>query len=203
MRHVLKTSAFTIGASALLAGCATVPAPLAGNDFAATTPQQAVAQNASGQRVRWGGEIIKVEPRADRTCFEILSRELYDDARPKRRDRSQGRFVACKQGFLDPAEYPAGRDVTVVGAVDGTERHKVGDYDYTFARVDANEVYLWPKRADYPPGYYDPFWGPCYGDPFWGPGWGGCGRWGWGGYWGGPPVVIVRPNPPPPPKTGK
>ena len=183
MRHVLKTSAFAIGASVLLAGCATVPAPLAGNDFAATTPQQAVAQNASGQRVRWGGEIIKVEPRAD---------------------RGQGRFVACKQGFLDPAEYPMGRDVTVVGAIDGSERHKVGDYDYTFAKVDASEVYLWPKRADYPPGYYDPFWGPCYGDPFWGSGWSNCGRWGWGGgYWGGPPVVIVRPNPPPPPKSGK
>ena len=50
------------------------------------------------------------------------------------------------EGFLDPAEYPMGRDVTVVGSVDGTERHKVGDYDYTFAKVDASEVYLWPKR---------------------------------------------------------
>jgi len=207
MRHPLKTSAsaFAIGATALLAGCATVPPQLVGNDFVATTPQQVVASNTDGQRVRWGGEIIKVEPRADRTCFEILSRELYDDARPKRRDRSDGRFIACKQGFFDPADFPAGRDVTVVGSVNGTEHHKVGDYNYTFAKVDAAEVYLWPKRAEYPPGYYDPFWGPCWGDPFWGPGpgWGGCGRWGWGGYWGAPPVVIVRPNPPPTPKSGR
>ncbi len=203
MRH-LKTSAsvFSVAAGALLAGCATVPAPLAGNDFVATTPQQVVASNANGERVRWGGEIIKVEPRADRTCFEILARELYSDARPNRRDKSDGRFIACKQGFFDPAVYAQGRDVTVVGSVNGTERHKVGEYDYTFAKVDATEVYMWPKRSEYPAGYYDPFWGPCWGDPFWGPGWyGGCNRWGWGGYWGGPPVVIVRPNPPP--KPGK
>jgi outer membrane lipoprotein len=194
MRHVLKISVST---AALLAGCASVPAPLAGNDFVATTPQQVVATNATGQRVRWGGEIVRVEPRADRTCFEILSRELYADARPMRRDKSDGRFIACKQGFFDPAVYTAGREMTVVGAVDGSERHKVGEYDYTYAKVDAAEVYMWPKRSAYPPGYYDPFWNPCWSDPFWGPYWAGCGRFGWGGYWGGPPVVIVRPNPAP------
>lgn len=198
MRHAMKTSAFAIGVAATLAGCATIPAPLAGNDFVATTPQQVVAAKADGQRVRWGGEVIKVEPRADRTCFEILARELYSDARPKRRDASEGRFIACKQGFFDPAVYAAGRDVTVVGTVNGTERHKVGDYDYTFAKVDATEIYMWPKRVKYAPGYYDPFWGPCWSDPFWGPGW-GCSRWGWGGYWAPPPVLIVRPNPPPRP----
>ncbi|MBS0591194.1 MAG: Slp family lipoprotein [Proteobacteria bacterium] len=191
-----------IGAFALLGGCATIPAPLTGNDFSTATPQQVVATNADGQRVRWGGEIIRVDPHADRTCFEILSRELYADARPSRRDKSDGRFIACKQGFFDPEVYTRGRDVTVVGSVGGTERRKVGDYDYTFAKVDATEVYMWPKRAAYPPGYTDPFWGPCWGNPFWsGPYWGGCGGLGYGGYWGGPPVVIVRPNPPP--KSGK
>jgi outer membrane lipoprotein len=211
MRQALKTSAsiFAVAAAAALSGCATVPTPLAGNDFAPTTPQQAVAQNLpAGQRVRWGGEIIKVEPRSDRTCFEVLSRELYADARPNRSDKSDGRFLACKTGFYDPALYEQGRDVTVVGTIGESEHHKVGQYDYTYAKVDATEVYLWPKRS-YPPGFYDPYWGPCMGDPFWGPGWygpgwgpgwGGCGRWGWGGgYWGRPVIVA----PPPPPKSGK
>jgi len=203
MRHVTTTIASTlaIAATNLLVGCATVPAPLAGDNFTAVTPQQAAGQNAGGQRVRWGGEIIRVEPRANATCFEILSRELYADARPNRHDHSDGRFIACKQGFYDPAVYAKGRDITVVGAVNGNEKHKVGEYDYTFAKVDADEVYMWPKRT-YATGYYDPFWGPCYGDPFWGPTWGpgwGCG-WG-GGYWGRP-VVIMHPAPPPP-KSGK
>ena len=204
MRPLLKTSvsALALGALALLGGCASIPAPLAGNDFTTTTPQQAVAANAGGQRVRWGGEIIRVEPRSDHTCFEILARELYADARPMRRDKSDGRFIACKAGFFDPEVYVRGRDVTVVGSINGTERHKVGDYDYTFAKVDASEVYMWPKRTEHPPGYANPFWGSCWGDPFWnGPYWGGCGRWGYGGYWPGAPVVIVRPSPPP--KAGK
>jgi outer membrane lipoprotein len=74
--------------------------------------------------------------------------------------------------------YDKGRDITVVGALNGSEKHKVGQYDYTFAKVDADEVYMWPKRVAYPAAYYDPFWGPRLYDPFWGPGWG------WGGYYG-------------------
>lgn len=168
--------------SALLAlsGCVSVPTQLAG-DYPPITPQQAVAQNATGQRVRWGGEIIKVDPKPDATCFEVLSRELYSDARPDRRDGSGGRFIACKQGFFDPAVYTKGRDVTIVGSVTGTEQHPVGDFNYTFARVDANEIYMWPKRGNmaYPYPYYGP-WGPGFYDPFWSP------------WYFTPPIVIVR-----------
>jgi outer membrane lipoprotein len=216
MPNSITTSASicALSAAALLAGCATVPAPLVGTNFASVTPQQAVSGPAnSGQRVRWGGEIIKVDPRADSTCFEILSRELYDDARPNRKDRSDGRFLACKPGFFDPAVYEKGRDITVVGTLSGSEKHKVGQFDYTFAKVAADEVYMWPKRTVYVAGYYDPFYGPCWGDPFWGPGWGpgfgpgwgagwrGCGGFGFG-YWGRPRGVWVAPPAAPPPKAG-
>lgn len=181
MRH----SAFVVALAAALGGCASVPSQLAGENFAPITPQQAAAQGADGQNVRWGGEIIQVEPRADTTCFEVLGRELYGDARPKHRDGSQGRFIACVPGFYDPAEYTKGRQLTITGSVNGSEKHKVGDFDYTFPHVDANQVYLWPKREPldrYP--YYP--WGP-YNDPLWGPYWG---TWGWT-----PPIVIVRPGP--------
>lgn len=179
----MRATAFAIAAALTLGGCATVPAPLAGDNFAALTPEQAASQNASGARVRWGGEIINVEPRADVTCFEVLSRELWPDARPKARDHSDGRFMACSKGFYDPATYPRGRDLTVTGTLNGTERHKVGDYDYTFPLVTADQVYLWPRREyvyTYP--YYG--WGPY--DPFWGP------YGGWGGWWAPPPVIIVH-----------
>jgi len=166
-----------------LGGCATVPAPIAGKDFSAVTPQQAAQQNARGTRVRWGGEIIHVDPKADTTCFEVLSRELYSDARPNRRDSSDGRFIACSKGFYDPAVYAKGRDLTVTGALDGTERKPVGEHEYTYARVDADGVYLWPKREHYPLPYYDPF----YCDPFWGP----CA----GPYFWAPPVVLIRARP--------
>jgi outer membrane lipoprotein len=179
MRQIFAITTF---AALVLGGCATVPAPLAGNDFAPVTPQQAVSQHANNTRVRWGGEIIKVEPKADATCFEVLARGLYSDARPNRHDGSDGRFIACSKGFYDPAVFTKGRDLTIVGQLAGNEQHRVGDYDYTYAHVDADSVYLWPKRQ-YAAGYYNP-WGPYYGDPFFGPA--------WGGWWGPPPIVIVH-----------
>lgn len=185
MSHPVKnaTSIFALGATALLGACASIPAPLAGSNFVQITPQQSISQSPSGQRVRWGGEIIKVEPRADRTCFEILSRDLWRDARPNRHDHSNGRFLACKSGFYDPEIYGRGRDVTVVGALGASEKHKVGKFDYTFAVVAADEIYMWPKRTTFPASYYDP-WSVGFADPFWGPGWGWRGGWGYGGYWG-------------------
>ena len=59
-----------------------------------------------------------------------------------------------------------GRELTVVGTLHGTLSQKVGDYDYTYPRVEADAVYLWPKRVPmqrYSPGFYDPFWGPGFG----------------------------------------
>ena len=164
-------------AAVTVGGCATVPQPIAGKDFATMTPQQAASQNARGERVRWGGEIISVDTKPDSTCFEILSRELYSDARPNGHDASGGRFIACGKGFYDPEVYTKGREMTIVGQVTGTEQHQVGDYNYTYARVDTDGVYLWPHR-DYYYGGYDP-WLYAY-DPFWNP------------WWWGPPVVIVH-----------
>jgi outer membrane lipoprotein len=176
-----------IAVAAALAGCATVPSQIAGEGFAVVSPQQAASQNAHGVRVRWGGEIIKVEPQADVTCFQVLSRNLYSDARPDHhRDESNGRFIACGKGFYDPAVYTEGRDVTVTGSVNGTEQQKVGEYNYTFPRVDADQVYLWSERSYYNYAYDPYWWGPGWG-PYW-PYWG----WGWGYGWYGPTVVVVH-----------
>lgn len=178
-----------LAASAALAGCASVPKPLVG-DYAAVNPQQARDRQLPGERVRWGGEIIRVDPGANVTCFEILGRALADNARPSARDDSQGRFIACRKGFYDPEVFTRGREVTVAGRLDGSERRKVGEYDYFYPRVDADVVYLWPKRSAVV--RYDPY--PWSWDPFWS--YGGFGSW-----WGPPPIVIVRPpHHPPRPK---
>jgi len=176
-----------------LASCASVPTPLQGQ-FASVTPRDAATSGGSGEAVRWGGEIIKVEPKTDQTCFEILARQLDATARPVARDPSGGRFIACRNGFYDPEDFARGRELTVTGRLGGVERGKVGEFDYTYPRVAADTIYLWPKRsmyARYP--YYDPW----YGDPFW---W-GAGPY-WGPYWGGPIIVRPRPIAPPPPPKG-
>ncbi|PWK85359.1 Slp family lipoprotein [Fulvimonas soli] len=181
-------------ATALLTACATVPQPLQGT-YTDVPVQNAQQGGAGGTRVRWGGEIIKTEPGPQETCFYLLSRPLDSQARPKLGDAgaSQGRFVACRAGFYDPEVFTRGRELTVTGTLHGIVSKKVGDFDYAYPRVEADVVYLWPKRpvyVNYPPGFYDPFWGPW--GPYWGPYWGGP-------YWGGPRVIVVHPRPAPPP----
>lgn len=172
-----------------LGACATVPKPLQGQ-YSNATPRESAA--GGDQAVRWGGEIIKVEPKADATCFEVLSRKLDDVARPVRRDASEGRFIACRSGFYDPEEFERGREVTITGRVTGTDRGKVGEFDYSYPHVAADTIYLWPRRplvVRSP--YYDPW---MYGGPYGPWGWGPY----WGPYWGGTVVIRERPHPTPP-----
>lgn len=177
----------------LLASCASVPKPLQGT-FTPMTPRQAVAA-ANGQPVRWGGEIIRVEPKAGSTCFEILSRELGSNARPLLRDPSGGRFIACHEGFQDPEEFKQGREITVTGRVTGIDHGKIGEFDYRYPHVEADAIHLWkPRSANLHSPYYDPW---MYGV---GPGWG----WGynpyWGPQWGGTIIIRDNPAPRPPPR---
>ena len=183
-----------VAAIALLGGCATIPQPLQGT-YSNVSTAAAQQGGAGGTHVRWGGEIIKTEPGPQQTCFYLLSRPLNDQARPKAgvEGESEGRFVACRNGFYDPEVFTRGRELTVTGTLHGIVSQKVGEFDYAYPRVEADVVYLWPKRVApqrYGPGFYDPFWGPGFGR-YYGPGFGG---YGWGNpYWNQPRVIIVRP----------
>ena len=80
-------------------------------------------------------------------------------------DDTNGRFIACRTGFYDPALFTADREVTFTGRIAATEQVQIGEYDYRLPRVDADVVYLWPERADVQVIRYEPYpWG-------WGPGW--------------------------------
>lgn len=169
-----------LAASATLAGCATPPKPLRGT-FAPLAPEQAASTGRSGDSVRWGGRIVAVEPTPEHTCFEVLGRDLGDSARPVRSaDQSQGRFIACRTGFYDPAIFTTERDITVTGTITGFETRRIGEYDYRYPRVAAEVIYLWPELSQDRIYYSDPFWP------------------GYSGYWGYRyPPVLIRPVPRP------
>ena len=103
-----------------VAGCATVPKPLAVGAFAEVTPNAAQNDNLIGQRVRWGGSIANTEPGKNETCIEIVSHPLDSNARPLDTDMTWGRFIACAPDFYDPEVYAKGREVTVIGNIQGT-----------------------------------------------------------------------------------
>jgi outer membrane lipoprotein len=131
----------------LLGGCVTTPRPLQGQ-YAAVFPSEAATRGATGERVRWGGQVVGVHNEASQSCFEIVGKALGYDGRPLVRDRSEGRFIACRAGFYDPAVFTAGREVTVIGTIGSFETRRIGDYDYRYPRVNAEVVYLWPVRRD-------------------------------------------------------
>lgn len=145
----------------LASGCATVPEPL-GGEFRQLTPEQSGDQHV-GQRVRWGGSIVDTRPGENETCIEILSRALDDRARPRTGDADHGRFLACRDGFEDPAVFESGRDITVVGGLTGFVEGRIGEFRYIYPRVEAETLFLWgeetPVRYYHDPWFYGP-WGP-------------------------------------------
>jgi outer membrane lipoprotein len=128
-----------------LAACLKPPSNLAGR-FDEVTVHDAQTAAHDGAAVRWGGTLVSMQPAQGRTCFEIAGFPLDGQARPRHVDESAGRFIACNPQFYEPSVYTQGRDVTVVGALNGTISGKVGQYDYRFPRVDAATIYLWPER---------------------------------------------------------
>lgn len=151
-------------AALLLSACATYPVPLQGQ-YTGLTPHEAAARDATGTLVRWGGRVVSVEPQQNRTCFEMISTRLDNQGRPYwASDEVGGRFIACRQGFYDPALFQADREVTFTGRIAGYETRKIGGYDYRFPRLDAEVVYLWPvqERVNVVHRPY-PYWGAPWG----------------------------------------
>lgn len=131
----------------MLAGCVTTPRALQG-EYSTVEPGDAARAGTTGERVRWGGRIVKVEPMAAQSCFEVVGVRLGADGRPLARDQSYGRFLACRAGFYEPEIFKAGREVTLTGRIEGYEDRKVGEFDYRYPRIAADVVYLWPERRN-------------------------------------------------------
>ena len=140
----------------LMNGCASVPASLKTQNLNNITPTTAQTHpEVLGEKVRWGGILIKTSPNKTRTCFEVTSMPLDDIARPVRGDQTNGRFIACANGFYDPSIYKANRDITFIGTLEVPVIKPINNYSYIFPKLNAQIVYLWPKEA---PVMYD--WNP-------------------------------------------
>lgn len=150
-----------------VASCTTVPEQLQG-EFPQLAPSQ-VDPGAFGTRVRWGGVILATHHEENRTCLEILSRELDAYLRPEREDYTAGRYIACKDGFQDPEVFARGREVTTIGPIRNIRVREIEGFAYRFPVVDAERLVLWEKRRKVLVyrGYHDPLYYP-WGYPYWG-----------------------------------
>jgi outer membrane lipoprotein len=108
-------------------------------------------QKHVGEIMLWGGRIIATQVDEGVTEIVVLQQELGSRDRPQDNDQSQGRFLIRSHKFLDPALYPAGMLVTVVGRLQGTETRLIGKMPYVYPVVDPIEIKKWPAGVDSSP----------------------------------------------------
>jgi len=165
----------------LLGACTSMPQAM--KDARVVDISYAVAsQNIDSYKdvpVRWGGIIIDVENEENFSLVQALFYPLNYFGRPKLNGLYGDRFVIKSTEFLDPVIYAKGREITVVGTLNGDIERTVGKRIIRVPLILSTAIYLWPKH--YHNDYYSYVYGyrpyfEYYGDGFY---WGRHHR----GYW--------------------
>ena len=107
-----------------------------------------------GETVMWGGKIVEAQPGNNTSELVVLQLALSGQDRPKDNDQSQGRFLVRSNQFLDPALYPPGTLVTIIGRVQGSEKRLIGKMAYDYPVIDMVEVKKWPVSSDSSPRFH-------------------------------------------------
>lgn len=157
-----KNFNWIIFAIAILGGCASKP-PAAISKIPSENPSLTIVRmdidSFIGSEVRWGGMISKVENKATETWVELVRQKLRENGKPRTNDKSDGRFIASFEGFVDPVVYELGRPLTVVGTIEGKTQRPIGEYDYIFPIVSVEGSYLWKAQSQVSDPYYPPsYW---------------------------------------------
>ncbi len=131
-----------------LSGCTSIPKVIQG-DFSSITPLQSKNKHLLNENIRWSGFVVQTINHKDKTCFEVVETETYRDLRPKRVVPKNGsRFLACKEGFLEPHAFNK-RMVTITGKLVAYTEQKIGEYNYEYPVIKTNLIYIWRKTPRY------------------------------------------------------
>lgn len=151
----------------IMSGCA-----LTGNQ--PDTPQLSFAQvkaepnSFSGQPVTFGGKVLGAKRLREGTRIEILQLPLDASLQPTNDlSTSQGRFVALRKEFLDPATVPPGTFITITGEIAGSITLPLDETEYTYPSVHIKSLRVWNNQEEQAP-RIRPYMGP---GPYWGPYW--------------------------------
>lgn len=168
------------------------------DDLVAPTLQQEIDESVAfadlkaspdayvGRTVMLSGITLNAKRTKDRTEIEVLELPSQVGGLPTGdRTRSEGRFLAVQEGFLDPATVESGTPVTVVGEVRGSATRPLDESEYRYPVLAIKQLIDWNKSRTtnvagaYPYAPYGTFlrpypylWGSPYGYypyPYWGP----------------------------------
>lgn len=130
-----------------------------------------------GKYVLVGGVIAGVKNTGSGSQLEVMQVALDETGMPENTFRSEGRFLAVSESFLDAMIFKPGRLVTLVGEVKGKKTMPLDEVDYTYPLVAIREIHVW-KSYDYEKGYpypappppyyyYDPYYYGYWPGPYW------------------------------------
>ena len=101
-----------------------------------------------GKVVLWGGVIIQTLNEEGATWIELLQQPLRRNNRPILGNESEGRFLIRHEGFLDPVIYRSGREMTVVGEIQGAKTKSLGEIEYSYPVLSDKKLLLWDLRRE-------------------------------------------------------
>ena len=130
----------------------------------------------AGKYVLLGGVIAGVRNTGAGSQLEVMQVALDESGMPENAFRSEGRFLAVSESFLDSMIFKPDRLVTLVGEVKGKKVMTLDEVDYTYPVVTIKEIHVW-KSYDYEKGYpypvpppyyyYDPYYYGYWPGPYW------------------------------------
>jgi outer membrane lipoprotein len=167
--------------TALLAGCASsgdvVPESLEPQVDKTVTFNQIMESPDSyrGKVVVLGGEVLKAKGLKSGAQLEVLELPLESSQRPTtKRTESRGRFLALNREFLDPATFPDGTPITIVGEVTGATTQRLDESEYRYPTLEIKHLHVWENRS-YDEGETSRPWWSILGGVGFGGGGGGVG----------------------------
>ncbi|WP_438969693.1 Slp family lipoprotein [Methylophaga sp.] len=141
----------------LLSACSNLPVAIkeAPNpDLQLAQFKEGNATNHQGEKVRWGGQIVKVENNDSGSTLHIAELPLNSFGRPISERDSRGRFLAQTKDFVDPHIYESGTRITVAGLIADTGTIKVDQKTMTVPIVKIISMHRWVESSF----QRDPYW---------------------------------------------
>lgn len=163
----------------VFSGCAIVPESIDvpdGTNLVTYTKAVTSGAQAQGQKARWGGLIVGVENKPDKTYIEIAQFPLNHYGKPNVNGETAGRFKVQIDGFVDPIVFENGRSATFLGTLTTPTSGMVGEQPYIYPTIVGDDYHMWRKRDVYNidnpywgfgAGWYSPFY--TYYSPFYSP----------------------------------
>jgi len=99
-----------------------------------------------GQRIRWGGQIVKVSNQENQSILEIVQFPLNSYGRPMIDKTSQGRFIAHSKDFFDPFIYRQGTAITISGTIESERTMIIDKKSLSMPVIDITEIHRWRPR---------------------------------------------------------